>query len=77
MGFVYLHKIWQILKRFDGTFRRAQTLKLAGVVVESVGLAWSLNLIEDVIENFYFRDSSLKKLHLHYWTDLLAQLPYN
>ena len=29
--FVYLYKIWQILKHFAGTFRRAQTLKLRGV----------------------------------------------
>ena len=27
-GFVYVYKIWQILKRFAGTFCRAQTLKL-------------------------------------------------
>ena len=26
-----IYKIWQILKRFAGTFRRAQTLKLEGV----------------------------------------------
>ena len=26
-----ISKIWQILKRFAGTFRRAQTLKLGGV----------------------------------------------
>ena len=26
-----IYKIWQILKRFVGTFRRAQTLKLGGV----------------------------------------------
>ena len=26
-------KIWQILKRFTGTFRRAQTLKLGGVTM--------------------------------------------
>ena len=30
-GFVYIYKIWQILKRFAGTFGRAQTLKLGGV----------------------------------------------
>ena len=28
---VYVYKVWQILKRFAGTFRRAQTLKLGGV----------------------------------------------
>ena len=27
-----IHKIWQILKRFAGTFCRAQTLKLGGVI---------------------------------------------
>ena len=32
LGFC-IYKIWQILKRFAGTFRRAQTLKLGGVVV--------------------------------------------
>ena len=26
-----IYKIWQILKRFAGTFRGAQTLKLGGV----------------------------------------------
>ena len=26
-----IYRIWQILKRFAGTFRRAQTLKLGGV----------------------------------------------
>ena len=26
-----IYKIWQILKRFAGTFHRAQTLKLGGV----------------------------------------------
>ena len=30
MGFC-IYKIWQILKRFAGTFRRAQTLELGGV----------------------------------------------
>ena len=29
--FVYIYKIWKILKHFAGTFRRAQTLKLGGV----------------------------------------------
>ena len=31
LGF-HIYKIWQILKRFAGTFRQAQTLKLGGVV---------------------------------------------
>ena len=31
MGFS-IYKIWQILKGFAGTFRRAQTLKLGGVI---------------------------------------------
>ena len=31
MGFL-IHKIWQILKRFARIFRRAQTLKLGGVI---------------------------------------------
>ena len=30
-----IYKIWQILKRFAGTFRQAQTLKLGGVVCEN------------------------------------------
>ena len=30
LGF-HIYKIWQILKRLAGTFRRAQTLKLGGV----------------------------------------------
>ena len=30
LGFC-IYKIWQILKRFAGTFRQAQTLKLGGV----------------------------------------------
>ena len=33
LGF-HIYKIWQILKRFAGTFRRAQTLKWGGVVLE-------------------------------------------
>ena len=28
-----VYKIWQILKRFAGTFCRAQTLKLGGVIL--------------------------------------------
>ena len=28
---ICMYKIWQILKCFTGTFRRAQTLKLGGV----------------------------------------------
>ena len=32
MGFP-IYKIWQILKRFAGTFRQAQTLKLGGVLL--------------------------------------------
>ena len=32
LGFRILYKMWQILKCFPGTFRRAQTLKLGGVV---------------------------------------------
>ena len=31
LGF-HIYKIWQILKRFAGTFRRAQSLKLGGVI---------------------------------------------
>ena len=31
-GFSYIY-IWQILKRFAGTFRRAEALKLRGVIV--------------------------------------------
>ena len=34
LGFRILYKIWQILKRFAGTFGRAQTLKLEGVIYE-------------------------------------------
>ena len=30
-GFRIVHKLWQFLKCFAGTFRRAQTLKLGGV----------------------------------------------
>ena len=30
LGF-HIYKIWQILKRFAGTFRRVQTLKFGGV----------------------------------------------
>ena len=33
LGFC-IYKIWQILKRFAGTFRQAQTLKLGGVITE-------------------------------------------
>ena len=29
--FVYMYKIWQILKCFAGTFSQAKTLKLGGV----------------------------------------------
>ena len=32
-----VYKIWQILKRFAGTFRQAQTLKLGGVILLSIG----------------------------------------
>ena len=31
LGFLILYKIWQILKRFAGTFCPAQNLKLGGV----------------------------------------------
>ena len=31
MSKAQLSKVWQILKRFAGTFRRAQTLNLGGV----------------------------------------------
>ena len=31
LGF-HTYKIWQILKRFAGIFRQAQTLKLGGVI---------------------------------------------
>ena len=31
LGFRIVYKIWQILKRFAGTFCQAQTLKLGGV----------------------------------------------
>ena len=44
LGFrIYI--IWQILKRFAGTFRRAQTLKLGGVL-------GSLNF-DEIIYSFY------------------------
>ena len=33
-----IYKIWQILKRFAGTFRRAQTLKLGGVQTDVLSL---------------------------------------
>ena len=33
LGFrIDIYKIWQILKRYAGTFRQAQTLKLGGMV---------------------------------------------
>ena len=35
LGFRLVYKIWQILKRFAGTFHLAQSLKLGGVSVES------------------------------------------
>ena len=34
LGFRIVYKIWQILKRLAGTFRRAQTLKLGGVLLD-------------------------------------------
>ena len=33
LGF-HIYKIWQIFKRFAGTFRQAQTLKFGGVIAE-------------------------------------------
>ena len=35
LGF-HIYKIWQILKRFAGTFCRAQTLKLGGVSLQQL-----------------------------------------
>ena len=35
LGFRLVYKIWQILKRFTGTFCRARTLKLGGSTVPS------------------------------------------
>ena len=43
LGFC-IYKIWQILKHFAGTFRRAQTLKLGGVAQnQGVGFLVLLN----------------------------------
>ena len=36
-----IYKIWRILKRFAGTFRRAQTLKLGG---PTYPLKWNVGL---------------------------------
>ena len=36
---VCIHKIWQIWKRFAGTFRQAQTLKLGGVEDDELNYA--------------------------------------
>ena len=41
LGF-HMYKIWEILKRFTGTFRRAQTLKLGGV---NIGITFFNNLV--------------------------------
>ena len=37
LGFC-IYKIWQILKCFAGTFRRAQTLKLGGVYPQQINV---------------------------------------
>ena len=39
LGFC-MYKLWQILKRFAGTFRRAQTLKLGGVLTGKDIVIW-------------------------------------
>ena len=36
LGFL-IDKTWHILKRFAGTFRRAQTVKLGGVCLHLIG----------------------------------------
>ena len=39
-----IYKIWQILKRFAGTFHRAQTLKLGGVCSAGISYYHLLNM---------------------------------
>ena len=41
-----MYKIWQIWKRFAGTFRRAQTLKL-GRVISLILIAVSQNTVDE------------------------------
>ena len=41
----HIPKLWQILKRFAGTFRRAQTLKLRGVISQKNIL---LSIFQDI-----------------------------
>ena len=54
-----MSKVWQILKHFAGTFRRAQTLKLWGVATRCQKIVtWKSSLISLVknvyVENKYF-----------------------
>ena len=42
LGFC-IYKIWQILKRFAGTFRQTQTLKLGGVAYYTIRLSNSIH----------------------------------
>ena len=65
LGFC-IYKIWQILKRFAGTFHPAQTLKFGGVTLQVYGLAtkWfsqSMNVIE-VLVAYLFTDGEAIKL---------------
>ena len=55
-SYAYIHyKIWQILKRFAGTFCRAQTLNLGGVCLcafpVSVGRGQSINPYNKTFSN--------------------------
>ena len=59
--FVYLYKIWQILKCFGGTFHRAQTLKLGGVnLVLLLNKMIGTLLPNDAYHIFFHADSLLK-----------------
>ena len=64
LGFL-IYKIWQILKCFAGIFRRAQTLKLWGVILTKLSIEFDDYLRRLTPEknerNLWFRD---------YWEDL-------
>ena len=60
-----IYKIWQILKRFAGTFRRANTLKLWGVPSNVMKIArfwvWLTVVPEESLE--FFGNINVFKLH--------------
>ena len=71
MGFC-IYKIWQILKRFAGTFYRVQTLKLGGVLPQKAKIKLFLKFFLHSAGPFRARCSIFQKKFQNKNVDIIS-----